>query len=247
MELRADVYNRKQLEQAINNSHIGKIYAPYQIIDDKLSSFSDRIIVVPPVFLGDCEEKVAESFLKLRHLGFNNALAHTIGHIQMLNDCGFNVYGGYRLNCINSDSIDFYSDEGVSDLILSPEMSASQINNLGASRIGFIAYGYLPLMITRRCPIKNGTPCNKKYCNRTITDRKGNKLSIICNENTTEILNSDVLYLADKMNSFRNTDFAVLKFTIEENIEEIIDAYVNAASPLMNNYTRGLYFRSIKE
>ena len=40
MELRADVYNRKQLEQTINNSHIGKIYAPYQIIDDKLSSIS---------------------------------------------------------------------------------------------------------------------------------------------------------------------------------------------------------------
>ncbi len=247
MELRADVYNRTQLEQAISNNHIGKIYAPYQIIDDKLSSYSDRIIVVPHVFLGDCEEKITASLMKLRQYGFDKALAHTIGHIQLLHDIGFNVYGSYRLNCINSDSIAFYSDEGVSDIILSPEMSASQINNLSSSGIGFIAYGYLPLMITRRCPIKNDTPCNKKCCNRTITDRKGNKLSIICSETTAEILNSDVLYLADKMNNFRSTDFAVLKFTIEDNIKEIIDAYVNAMSPIMNNYTRGLYFRSIKE
>lgn len=247
MNFRAEVYNEKQLEQALNNLNIEKVYAPYHLISNKFSYYSDKIILVPPVFLGDCEEKVRKSLLSLKEIGFENALAHTIGHIEMLRSIGFIIFGGYRLNCVNSDTIAFFTENGVADIIVSPEMTASQINNLYAEEIGFIAYGHLPLMITRRCPLKNGAPCNKKCCNRTIVDRKGNRLNIICSENTAEILNSDVLYLADKLESFVNTDFAVLKFTVEQNVDEIIDLYANASSAKAKKFTRGLYFRGIKE
>jgi len=125
-------------------------------------------------------------------------------------------------------------------------MTAAKISSLINSRVGFLAYGYLPLMITRRCPINNSKPCNKSGCKRKLTDRKGNILDIICSENTAEILNSDVLYLADKLESFINAEFAVLKFTTEKNINHIISAYVNEKSSEIKNFTRGLYFRGVE-
>ena len=137
---------------------------------------------------------------------------------------------------------------GVEDIIVSPELTFTQINNLKCDRFGFIAYGYLPLMITRRCPVNNGKPCNNgECCHKTIVDRKGRKLNVICTENTVEILNSDVLYLADKLNSVKNNAFAVLKFTVEHDVNEIIDSYVHKLPFNETNYTRGLYFRGIKE
>ena len=160
---------------------------------------------------------------------------------------GFDLYGGYRMNCLNSESILFFKENGVKDIIISPEITSAQMNCLKTDNFGFIAYGYLPLMITRRCPVKNGKPCNKIYCKRSLEDRKGNKLSVICSENTSEILNSDVLYLADKMSYFKKAEFAVLKFTVENNIDEIISSYINSEPCKDNNFTRGLYFRGVKE
>lgn len=247
MLFRAEVYTRKQLNQALENSFINKIYVPYTIIDSSLIEENDRLIIVPPVFLADCEREIADKFSKLREIGFSNVLVHTVGHIELFSELSFELYGGHRLNCTNSESILFFADNNIKDIIVSPEMTSYQINQLKSDiSIGFLAYGYLPLMITRRCPIKNGKPCNKSNCSRSIKDRKNNELKIICSENTAEILNSDVLFLADKLDKFKNADFGVLKFTTEKNINEIISAYKDNCLPeFIINYTRGLYFRGL--
>ncbi len=247
MKLRAEVYTRKQLGETIENRHIEKIYAPYNIIDKSLVHEQKRIIIVPPVYLADCEDDVKEKLLKLKEQGFENALVHTVGHIELLSAMGFNMHGGHRLNCTNSDTIAFLYDNNVKDIIVSPELTAYQINQLEKRcEAGFLAYGHLPLMITRRCPVRNGKPCNKECCNRTIKDRMNNEMHIICSENTAEILNSDVLYLGDKLYNFDGADFAVLKFTIESGVNDIIEAYWNEEAPKQNKFTRGLYFRGIK-
>ncbi len=247
MIFRAEVYTEEQLNAVLNNPAIEKVYVPYSLIKKEHYTFKDRIIVIPPVFLGDCEDKLADIFFSLRKEGFTNVLVHTTGHISLFSGMSFNLFGGYRLNCTNSESIEFFHDENVKDIIVSPETTSAQMKNLKNSSFGFIAYGYLPLMITRRCPLKNGKPCNSKSCNRVITDRKGNNLNVICSENTSEILNSDVLYLADKMNNFSAADFAVLKFTVENDTDEVISRYLNEEPCNFNNFTRGLYFRGVKE
>ena len=247
MHFRAEVYSRKQLGQALENKFIDKVYVPYNLVDESLVNESNRIIIMPPVFLSDCEKNVYEKMSDLKEIGFSNALVHTIGHIELLGDLNYKLHGGYRLNCTNTDSVSFLSSSGVQDIIVSPEITSFQINNLKSEiPIGFISYGYLPLMITRRCPIKNGKPCNKKNCNRIIKDRMNNDLRVICSENTAEILNSNVLFLADKLNKFENASFNVLKFTTEEDINQIVFAYVNKEQPeFISNFTRGLYFRGV--
>ncbi len=247
MKFRAEVYTSAQLESALNNPYIEMVYAPYTIVSDRHLVFKERIILVPPLYLADCEAELKNKLIELKTKGFNKVLVHTIGHLELFSSLGFDLYGGYRLNSLNSESISFFEENGVKDIIISPEITSAQINRLKNGNYGFIAYGYLPLMITRRCPLKNGKPCNKNHCKRSLVDRKGNKLNVICSENTSEILNSDVLYLADKISFFNKAVFAVLKFTIEGNIDEIISSYVNSKPCENNNFTRGLYFRGIKE
>lgn len=247
MKFRAEVYTSTQLERALNNPNIEMVYAPYTIIQDKHLIFKEKIILVPPLYLADCEAELKNKLNELKALGFTKILIHTIGHVEFLSSLGMELYGGYRLNCLNSEAIFFFEENRVRDIIISPEITSTQINRLKKGNYGFIAYGYLPLMITRRCPLKNGKPCNKNYCERSLIDRKGNKLNVICSENTAEILNSDVLYLADKISFFTKAAFAVLKFTVENNIDDIISSYVNSKPCENNNFTRGLYFRGVKE
>ena len=246
MKFRAEVYTSEQLDKALNNPHIELVYAPYSILNDSHVKHSGRIVLIPPLYLADCEAELKNKLSRLKSNGFNKILVHSIGHIELFSAMDFDLYGGYRLNCLNSESILFFSENAVNDIIVSPEITAAKLSSFKNKKIGFVAYGFLPLMITRRCPISNNKPCNKYCCNQMITDRKGNKLSVICSENSVEILNSDVLYLADKLDSINNAEFALLKFTTEKNVNEIITAYVTRKRSDIKNFTRGLYFRGIE-
>ena len=247
MELRAEVYTRKQLSCVLQTPEISLIYAPYTLVDSSLLKYSERIVLIPPVYLADCEEDVCEKFKQLKDIGFKNALVHTIGNIEQFKKLDYTLYGGHRLNCANSESLLFFNECGINDIVVSPELTAYQIEKLDKScKIGFLAYGHIPLMITRRCPISNGRTCDKANCGRILTDRMNNELHVICNQNTAEILNSDVLYLADKMGHFSTADFAVLKFTYETDVNSIIKSFLNNEPPCIKKFTRGLYFKGVK-
>lgn len=246
IELRAWVYTPEQLEQALGCEDIAAVYVPMRLAGEPLDEYAERVILLPPEYLADCEEKTEQELADLRKAGFTRALAHTVGHIELLKRTGYEICGGNRLNCTNSVTARFLADCGVRDIILSPELTVRRINSIEKPvKTGFIAYGRLPLMLNRRCPIRDGKPCGKPNCGEAITDRKGNKLRVICSDNTVEILNSDVLMLNGRLNEF-HTDFAVLRFTDETDILPIIELYAQDKPAEAENLTRGLYYRGVK-
>ncbi len=244
MELRAWVYSSGQLAQALSCSDIGLVYAPSRLAENAAGN-EERVVLLPPEYLADCEDDVRRGFTALREKGFTRALAHTTGHAELLKDCGYIVHGGNRLNCTNSETMRFFAECGVCDMIVSPELTVRRINALDKPiPTGFLAYGKLPLMLNRRCPISDGKPCGRPRCGRQLTDRKGNKLDVLCGENTVEILNSNVLVLSDRLADFR-TDFAVLRFTTEDDITPVVTAYAHGRSIDLPDITRGLYYRGV--
>ena len=248
MELRAWVYTGQQLDEALNSADISAVYAPMPLISGEYSDAADKIILLTPEFLGGIEEETERELVRLRELGFKKALAHTTGHIELLGRNGFEICGGSRLNCTNSESMRFFADRGLTDIIVSTELTVQRINKLDKPlKTGFMAYGKLPLMLNRRCPVSDGKPCSgkNKNCDRQITDRKGNKLDILCSGNSVEILNSDTLILSDRLREFR-TDFAVLRFTTETGISRIIEGYASGAALTCERLTRGLYYRGVQ-
>ena len=63
----------------------------------------------------------------------------------------------------------------------------------------------------------------------------------------SEILNSEILYMADRLDEIKGTDFIILKFYDETvgQINKIIDEYSHGGTPA-GKFTRGLYYRGIK-
>lgn len=247
IKLRAWVYNESQLDEAIENEDIEAVYVPMSLLNEKYTVYAGKLIVLTPEFLGSVEKQTEYELLQLREIGFVDALAHTVGHIELLKKTGFNIHGGVRLNCTNSEGMRFFAECGLCDIIVSQELTVKRINNLDKPiKAGFMAYGKQPLMLNRRCPVMDGRPCGgrKTNCDRKITDRKGNMLEILCSDNSVEILNSDTLVLSDKLSDF-DMDFAVLRFTTEKNISDITTVYRNGAVPEHEHFTRGLYYRGV--
>lgn len=248
IRLRAEVHTADQLKQALALD-FDVIYAPMGLLDENTPD-KRRIAVIPPLILSDCEEETAARLDELRSMGFNKGLAHTLGHAELLRKHDFNILGGYRMNILNSLAVQACSDLGFWDITLSFEGTEKALSEISSPRpVGIVAYGKLPLMLTRRCPIADGKPCGRKTpfgegesCRGSIKDRLVNTLPVLCGGNCTEILNPDTLILADKPEVLKKFDFAVLKFTVEDDIKPIYEMYKNGRKP-EGKLTRGLYFR----
>ncbi len=244
-KLRAEIADKKQLEKALSSDKFEYIYAHERLLDKDIVN-KEKIIVVPNIFLGDCEEKTLERLKELNELGFSHALAHAVGHISLIQKAEMTLHGGMRLNIANSLSADFFAEQGAEDIIVSCELTAAKIKSLKCPvPFGVIGYGRLPLMVTRRCPIKDGKPCNNgKSCGKYLTDRQGKRLKTLCS-NTVELLNPDILTIADKREDFPTADFFVLKFTDEKDIVSVTEDFIKEKKP-SEGFTRGLYYRGVE-
>lgn len=130
--------------------------------------------------------------------------------------------------------------------ILSFELTLDEIGKIAAEDKGVIAYGRLPLMLTRNCPVKNSVGCEKCRKNGKLTDRKGIEFPVACSPYPcAEVLNSRVLYMGDRMNEI-SASFAHFYFTDEskKEVEKIISLYQNGSKADFE-YTRGLYYRGV--
>ena len=245
---RAEVSTAEQLKQALSLP-FEIVYAPMGLVGENTPD-KDRVCVVPPLYLADCEEETARRLDGLRKLGFSSGLAQTLGHAHLLKEHGFAVRGGYRMNILNSLSAQACGELGFSDITLSFEGTAAALSGIscGIPR-GILAYGRLPLMTMRRCPIADGKPCGRVSpfgegtpCGGCVFDRRGNSMPILCGGNSVELLNPDTLIMSDRQSALSMFDFAVLKFTTETELAPVLDMYLNNKKP-SGSLTRGLYFR----
>lgn len=248
IHFRAEVYDENQLTQALELP-FELVYAPMGLLSEKTPN-KEKIVIIPPFVLSDCEEETERRLDELRENGFTKALSHTLGHAYLLKKHGFSVLGGFRMNVLNGLSARVCEDFGFEDITLSFEGTAQKLSEIscGIPR-GIIAYGRLPLMIMRRCPIADVAACGKKTpfgegksCGGAIFDRLGNKIPVQCGGNSVELLNPDVLVMSDKRETLGKFDFCVLKFTDETDISPIFEMYKNGKKP-SGKLTRGLYYR----
>lgn len=187
------------------------------------------------------EREIEQKLIKLKKAGVKYALCGNLGSYTLAKRLGYTVFGDFGLNVFNSVTANM-----IENPILSPELTASQINAINARGKGFIAYGSIPLMLTRNCPVKNSIGCEKCRKNGGLTDRKGKTFPVVCSPYPcVEVLNSLPIYLAERMAEF-NVDFAHFYFSKEsrEQVEEIISLYENNL-PAPFDYTRGLYYRGV--
>lgn len=239
--IRARISDFSQYEEVKQASFI---IMPADVFLNNHIEDTSKIIIEPDRFIFD-EKQMTKKILKCREKGAEHLMCNNISYLKTGKDLGYILHGDFSLNVSNSQSIQFFKEEGLEDLTLSFEMKLSQINNLKKSLpTGIIAYGYLPVMLTRNCPVKNEVGCSN--CGKSLFDRTGRENKIVCKKNYVEILNSQVLYLADRIDELKNVSFITLYFTGEspKKVKQIMNEYTTLPQK-HENITRGLYYRGI--
>ena len=198
-----------------------------------------RVVAELPSLVYDLS-RLDEKLEIVRDIGVGTLMCDNIGTVAYARERGFDIIGGFGLNIVNSDALAAYSEMGVSETVLSPEMPLSAVSALsGDTRVGLFAYGYLPLMLLRSCPVRAAIGCEKCGGRGEITDRYGIKFKVTCrNRVYSELLNSVPHYVGDKRIP---VDFALLSFTLEsrQECERIFDTFVKGEN--IKKRTTGLY------
>lgn len=240
-EIRVRISNQNQLDAV---SEADRIIIPTNVFLNNRYENISKIIIEPPRFIYN-EAEIFGVLKKCKSLGAEHLMCSNPSYIKIGKELGFKLHGDFGLNTANSYSLNFLKKMNFEDTVLSFEMKLKQISSLRkAISTGIIAYGYLPVMLTKNCPIKNEVGCEK--CKKIIFDRTGRANKIVCHGNYTEILNAQALYLADRLEDLKNISFITLYFTDEgpDEIKKIIDEYRFGYSA-KDNITRGLYYRGV--
>ncbi|MBQ8504381.1 MAG: U32 family peptidase [Clostridia bacterium] len=201
-------------------------------------------IEVPRGIFGN-EKAVENRLLKMKECGISIAYCSTIDAVAIAKKLGFEIHTGFSMNIFNSLSAGVLESLGVKEITLSPELTLKQAAAIGTSaKKGLIGYGRLPLMLTRNCPIRNGKTCDECKSNSFLTDRMNKKFPVVCSWGCSEILNSQPIYMGDRLNEIENMDFITFYFTKEK--QELCDAVLDAyrkGKGVKGDFTRGLYYR----
>lgn len=180
------------------------------------------MIELPRLMFGR-EQDVLHRLSALKADGFQSAVCENIAHIALAKQCGMKLFGGAFLNCTNSQSAQWLSDQGLSSLTLSFEMRAQDISRMKTVvPRGVIACGHLPLMLWRNCPAKGEKSCAGCTRRCALTDRYGKSFPILCMRPFgSAMLNGDMLWTADKTADFRPYFLCHLLFYngIRENVQ----------------------------
>ncbi len=229
-----------------------RVYVPLEL----LAAFSalpeadtEWCAILPRVWRDRDEPELRRWLDHAKSLGVTAVLAGNIGHLSLVRDTGFAVYGDYGLNVFNGRSLDYLRKKGLSSACLSFELRFAQLRDLPKCLMTeAIVYGRLPLMITENCLIENAGACR---CDRPnfLTDRTGSAFPLLpAYGHRTEIQNSRVLWLADRPEYRRlGLAFARLRFTTEtpEECVRVFRDYL-AGAAASGEFTRGLYERGVE-
>ena len=209
-------------------------------------SFSVPVAVNMPRFIFD-ESKLTEKLKLLYKKGITTAVCGNLSALKIASDLNFKIIADKGLNILNSYSAFTAENLKADKIILSPELSFSNAENVKTSvETGIFAYGKLPLMCFKNCPIKNGNGCKSCKGKEFLRDRTNTLFPVRCRDGYSEMFNSKPVFLADKSDSFVNFDFILLSFTDETKNEcdKILYLYKNSL-PADFDFTRGLYYKEV--
>ncbi len=230
----------------LNISDDEECIVPFEIAE-KIAA-KDNFILQPPRFIPD-ENAFIEKLTSLYKNGFTRLMCENPAHIRIGKKAGFRLCGGLDLHTANSITSMVYENDGLEDMLLSPELTIKQAEKIYLNvPKGIYAYGKLPVMLFRCCPIKNEIGC--KNCTGHLIDRTKRKFPVLCGKDYAEMLNAVPVWTADKMNDISCFDFILIDFTNEKTSEEILGT-ANAYRGIGGNYkpsefTRGLLYRGIE-
>ncbi|MBQ7653816.1 MAG: U32 family peptidase [Clostridia bacterium] len=234
--------NAEQIPDSLSDE---ELFLPIFSKDEDFKKFKNSGAVMPAGEMHN-SDKIRDRLAELEKIGVKKVICPTVDALAIASKFSFKIIMGFNANIYNTQSLNFFEDNGADECVVSVELTKSKINSLGGEiPRGVIAYGKIPLMLTRNCPIKNVRSCGECKGESYLTDRKGEKFEVVCTNGFSEILNPYAIYLFDKEDDFYSADFFVLYFTTEskKEVEKTVRDYDMKAAADGKKFTRGLYYR----
>ena len=177
-------------------------------------------VYIPPIIHESEIDEIKEALKAAREKGIKYSLVGNLSHIPLSKEAGLIPIGDFRLNVTNSFSRAAYREFGVSELVLSPEISLPMARDIGG---GEIVLGKIPLMLTERCFTKENFGCAS--CGKcSFSDRTGAKFPFMREWwHRNIVLNSLTTYMGDKKRELAMADVKHFHFifTIESASEVV--------------------------
>ncbi len=189
----------------------------------------------------ETESAYRQQLAQLWESGYRHLLCHNAADIEIGKELGFVLHGGFGLNVTNRLTALTLAEDGLQDVTASIELRMTRIAALGrVLPVGAVAYGRLPMMLFRVCPIRSQEGCRKRGC--YLTDRTGRQFPLLCSKGYQELVNADILWLAGRELPL---DWVDLYFTDESPgmVSAVIRAYQTGAGNAPDARTSGLYFK----
>ena len=238
--------------------YCNEFQVPLEEAEDVLASGfvrPDQVIVEIPRILFDGAPKALELLRRAGELGVRRAWCGNLGAVTLAREAGLLPEGGYSLNVTNAYALRECARLGLGACELSFELDLGEARRLdGGLAKGILAYGYLPLMALRNCPIQAAKGCRACRGYENLIDRKGVAFTVDCGAHdgrrreVSDLYNSVPLWLADRPEELRGFDFITLYFTRETPgvCERVAAAYAGEPGAYQPEArTRGLYYREV--
>ena len=225
-----------------------KIILPVETLTEELiARFAERLIgELPAVLWPEDEERFARELVRLRAQGLREVWGENIYAIPLSREQGLALHGGAGLNALNSAALERYESDALASVTVSFELGMGAVRALRSrGSLGLMAYGRLPLMRFRNCPVKARIGCAECRGAGELTDRKGVRFPVECGgKKYSTLLNSVPLDIADRDPG--GVDHLILWFT-RESAEEAAAGTENlkAGRKSARENTCGLYFRKL--
>ncbi len=232
-------------------SYVRRVILPMGVGEETVKYLKDKkiqpAVEVPAAIFGG-DDAVYNSLVKARKNGISLAAVCSLDGAAIAKKAGMKLCALPGTNIFNTFSLDEFAHLGFTNAILSTELKIAQCASLGGKLPrGVFAYGRLPLMQTRNCPVKNGTTCDKCRKHGSLTDRMGVTFPVECTPFASTLLNSVPIVESDKREQFEFADFSLLWFTTEtkEECEKVLESYRRGDAP-QGEFTRGLLYRGVE-
>lgn len=263
------VMNAEQLEVAENTPEVERIMIHFSMLKrldfDLLTENGKKYyIILPTIFRKKTYERYKKETHPVRrailHEKIHGFVVKNLEELAYMKECGCEkeLILDYNMYIMNREAKAFWTDRGITGFTASLELNSQELKELDITGFDMIVYGYMPLMTSAQCVVKNTVGCKHKLGYFRFIDKSGNAFygKNFCSCCYNVIYNGKPLHLYEHLEEIERLGVAQIRldFTMEsaEEMQNILNLYVKSAihgeknGNCVEDYTKGHFRRGIE-
>ncbi len=270
-EISVSVMKEEQFRTVVKEEQVTNIMIHFSLLEQKPDLLTSNrftknkkfYVVLPTVF----RKKTYETFKKAEHPvklamqneSINGFVVKNLEELHYLKEeeCAKEQILDYNMYVMNQETKYFWKNRGITDFTASLELNYQELKELNIAGDTMIVYGYIPLMTSAQCVVKNAAGCNNHSGYFRFSDKNGNVFygKNFCSCCYNVIYNGKPLHLFEHLDEIEELGVKAIRldFTMEsgQEVERILKSYISKLKEekdvnCVEDYTKGHFKRGIE-